>query len=129
MYHHWGCKLFIGHCLLLLLIDPWLFVKMFYIIFFYNSLFVIMFVTSCLYGLIDHFIKNNNIFIFRLLSSKMIFFVLYQYVTFPNIISELADGIQNENLSKGRDKLMLLLLQFISGSIQKNPPQDFVEVK
>ena len=88
-----------------------------------------MFVTSCLYGLIDHFIKNNNIFIFRLLSSKMIFFVLYQYVTFPNIISELADGIQNENLSKGRDKLMLLLLQFISGSIQKNPPQDFVEVK
>ena len=58
----------------------------------------------------------------------MIFFVLYQYVTFPNIISELADGIQNENLSKGRDKLMLLLLQFISGSIQKNPPQDFVEV-
>ncbi len=68
-------------------------------------------------------------FIFRLLSSKMIFLVLYQYVTFPNIISELADGIQNQNLSKGRDKLMLLLLQFISGSIQKNPPQDFVEVK
>jgi mediator of RNA polymerase II transcription subunit 23 len=66
--------------------------------------------------------------LFRLLSSNMIFFVLYQYITFPSIISELADGIQAENLRKGRDKLMLLLLQFISGSIQKNPSQDFVEV-
>ena len=51
-----------------------------------------------------------------------------QYVTFPSIIADLADSIQAENLSKGRDRLMWVLLQFISGSIQKNPSSDFTEV-
>lgn len=61
-------------------------------------------------------------------ATDLIFFVLYQYISFPTIITELSEGIQAEGLSKGRDKLMWVLLQFISGSIQKNPFSDFMGV-
>ena len=35
---------------------------------------------------------------------------------------------KDENLRKGRDKLMFLLLQFITGSIKNSATQDFVDV-
>ena len=40
----------------------------------------------------------------------------------------MADHIEKKQLKVGRDKLMWVLLQFISGSIQKNPTADFVPV-
>ena len=40
----------------------------------------------------------------------------------------MADHIEKKQLKAGRDKLMWVLLQFISGSIQKNPTADFVPV-
>ena len=49
-------------------------------------------------------------------------------MSFPHVISDLADQLEERNLTAGRDKLMWVLLQFISGSIQKNPTADFIPV-
>ena len=51
-----------------------------------------------------------------------------QFVSFPHVISELADHVETRRLKVGRDKLMWVLLQFISGSIAKNPTGDFLPV-
>ncbi|KAL3284506.1 hypothetical protein HHI36_018665 [Cryptolaemus montrouzieri] len=55
------------------------------------------------------------------LSSQLIYFVLFQFACFPNIVMSLHSRLQGRDLKKGRDQLMWLLLQFISGSIQRNP--------
>ena len=47
-------------------------------------------------------------------------------MSFPHVITDLADQLERRNLTAGRDKLMWVLLQFISGSIQKNPTADFI---
>ena len=47
-------------------------------------------------------------------------------MSFPHVISDLADQLEKRNLTAGRDKLMWVLLQFISGSIQKNHTADFI---
>ncbi|TRY84462.1 hypothetical protein DNTS_035817 [Danionella cerebrum] len=55
------------------------------------------------------------------LSSQLIFFVLFQFASFPHMLA-------GRGLIKGRDHLMWVLLQFISGSIQKNDLADFLPV-
>lgn len=62
------------------------------------------------------------------LSSQLIYFVLFQYASFPHMVLALHDKLAGRNLKKGRDHLMWVLLQFISGSIQKNPLNDFLPV-
>lgn len=62
------------------------------------------------------------------LSSQLIYFVLFQCATFPNIVNELHDRLLNSNLRKGRDDLMWALLQYISGSIQRNALTNFLPV-
>lgn len=59
------------------------------------------------------------------LSSHLIFFVLFQFASFPHMVLSLYCKLNGRNLKKGRDHLMWVLLQFISGSIQKNPLSDF----
>jgi len=59
------------------------------------------------------------------LSSQMIFFILFQFASFPHMVSAIAEKLQQKKLLKGRNKLMWVLLQFISGSIQKTPLADF----
>ena len=66
--------------------------------------------------------------LFRNVASDLIFFVLFQFVSFPHVISDLAEHIERTRLRAGRDKLMWVLLQFISGSIAKNPTGDFLPV-
>ena len=66
--------------------------------------------------------------LFRNVASDLIFFVLFQFVSFPHVISDLAEHIERTRLRAGRDKLMWVLLQFISGSIAKNPTGDFMPV-
>ncbi|GIY79141.1 mediator of RNA polymerase II transcription subunit 23 [Caerostris extrusa] len=61
------------------------------------------------------------------LSSQLIYFVLFQYASFPHIIMILHKKLGTK-LRKGRDHLMWVLLQFISGSIQKNQLSDFLPV-
>nr|XP_042903708.1 mediator of RNA polymerase II transcription subunit 23 [Parasteatoda tepidariorum] len=62
------------------------------------------------------------------LSSQLIYFVLFQYASFPDIIMILHGKLVGRNFRKGRDHLMWVLLQFISGSIQKNHLNDFLPV-
>uniref|UniRef100_T1HR14 Mediator of RNA polymerase II transcription subunit 23 n=1 Tax=Rhodnius prolixus TaxID=13249 RepID=T1HR14_RHOPR len=62
------------------------------------------------------------------LSSQLIYFVLLQFASFPNIVMALHDKLSARDLRKGRDHLMWVLLQFISGSIQRNPLTNFLPV-
>ncbi|KAJ8305857.1 hypothetical protein KUTeg_016402 [Tegillarca granosa] len=62
------------------------------------------------------------------LSSQVIYFVLFQFASFPHMVMSLYEKLKGRNLNKGRDHLMWVLLQFISGSIQKNPLKDFLPV-
>lgn len=55
------------------------------------------------------------------LSSQLIYFVLFQFASFPNLVMALHAKLYGRDLRKGRDHLMWVLLQFISGSIQRNP--------
>jgi mediator of RNA polymerase II transcription subunit 23 len=66
--------------------------------------------------------------LFRNLATDLIFFVLFQFVSFPAVITELSEAVEWRGLRAGRDRLMWLLLQFVSGSIQKNPAADFMPV-
>uniref|UniRef100_A0A1I8MQB3 Mediator of RNA polymerase II transcription subunit 23 n=1 Tax=Musca domestica TaxID=7370 RepID=A0A1I8MQB3_MUSDO len=59
------------------------------------------------------------------LSSQLIYFVLFQFASFTHIVLALCDKLSKKELRKGRDNLMWILLQFISGSIQKNPIENF----
>ena len=49
--------------------------------------------------------------LFRNISSALIFFVLFQFISFPAVITELADELERRELRAGRDRLMWLLLQ------------------
>nr|XP_020042455.1 mediator of RNA polymerase II transcription subunit 23 isoform X3 [Castor canadensis] len=62
------------------------------------------------------------------LSSQLIFFVLFQFASFPHMVLSLHQKLAGRGLIKGRDHLMWVLLQFISGSIQKNALGDFLPV-
>ncbi|XP_059618578.1 mediator of RNA polymerase II transcription subunit 23 [Phlebotomus argentipes] len=63
------------------------------------------------------------------LSSQLIYFVLFQFANFPTIVMALHDKLATRtDLRKGRDHLMWVLLQFISGSIQRNPLSNFLPV-
>ncbi|KAK0059322.1 mediator of RNA polymerase II transcription subunit 23-like isoform X2 [Biomphalaria pfeifferi] len=59
------------------------------------------------------------------LSSQLIYFVLFQFASFSHIVLSLYEKLKGKNLKKGRHHLMWVLLQFISGSIQKNPASLF----
>lgn len=54
--------------------------------------------------------------------------MLFQFASFPNIVKSLYSTLSVKDLRKGRNQLMWVLLQFISGSIQRNPLQNFLPV-
>lgn len=62
------------------------------------------------------------------ISSQLIYFVLFQFANFQSIVLALHDKLVSRDLRKGRDHLMWVLLQFISGSIQRNPLANFSPV-
>lgn len=62
------------------------------------------------------------------LSSQLIFFILFQFASFPHMVLSLHDKLSKSKLNKGRDHLMWVLLQFISGSIQKSALSAFAPV-
>ena len=76
------------------------------------------------------------------LCSELIFFLLYQFVSFSSFIDSIykiligrgrkeqtADQPLTESGCSGRDELMWALLQYISGSIAKNTVTDFLPVR
>ena len=65
------------------------------------------------------------------LSSELIFFLLYQFVTFPTFVDSIHKALSQRSkkpVKEGRDFLMWALLQYISGSIAKNSSTDFMTV-
>ncbi|XP_037947513.1 mediator of RNA polymerase II transcription subunit 23-like [Teleopsis dalmanni] len=69
---------------------------------------------------------SDNEWVWLHLSSQLIYFVLFQFVSFMQIVLALYEKLSKMELRKGRDQLMWILLQFISGSIQKNPIANFL---
>ncbi|XP_053964046.1 mediator of RNA polymerase II transcription subunit 23 [Anastrepha ludens] len=69
---------------------------------------------------------SMNEWVWLHLSSQLIYFVLFQFVSFSHIVTALYEKLSKKELRKGRDQLMWILLQFISGSIQKNPIANFL---
>ncbi|XP_014671221.1 PREDICTED: mediator of RNA polymerase II transcription subunit 23-like [Priapulus caudatus] len=66
--------------------------------------------------------------LWKTLSSNMVFFFLFQFISFPDLVTALHGKLANKNMTKGRDQLMWLLLQYISISIQKQPLSEFLPV-
>ncbi|KAI5729263.1 hypothetical protein M8J76_000799 [Diaphorina citri] len=58
---------------------------------------------------------SHTLWLWLHLSSQLIYFVLFQFAKFPNIVQSLYDKLS-------------VLLQFISGSIQRNPLNNFLPV-
>ncbi|XP_066992222.1 mediator of RNA polymerase II transcription subunit 23 isoform X2 [Anabrus simplex] len=71
---------------------------------------------------------TNSHWLWLHLSSQLIYFVLFQFASFPSIVLALHDKLAGRDLRRGRDHLMWVLLQFISGSIQRNPLNNFLPV-
>lgn len=62
------------------------------------------------------------------LSSQVIYLILTGFASFPNIVMGLHNKLIGREMKKGRDHLMWVLLQFISGSIQRNPLSNFLPI-
>ncbi|XP_008216793.1 mediator of RNA polymerase II transcription subunit 23 isoform X2 [Nasonia vitripennis] len=62
------------------------------------------------------------------LSSQLIHYVIFQFVSFPSLITAIHDRLAGREWKKARDHLMWVLLQFISGSIQRNPLTTFLPI-
>ncbi|XP_037977902.2 mediator of RNA polymerase II transcription subunit 23 [Plutella xylostella] len=62
------------------------------------------------------------------LSSQVIYLILFGFASFPNIVICLHSKLVGREMLKGRDHLMWVLLQFISGSIQRNPLSNFMPI-
>lgn len=71
---------------------------------------------------------THNQWLWLHLSSQLIYFVLFQCAAFPNIVNALHEKLATMNLRKGRDDLLWALLQYISGSIQRNALSNFLPV-
>ncbi|CAH4038427.1 mediator of RNA polymerase II transcription subunit 23 isoform X1 [Pieris brassicae] len=62
------------------------------------------------------------------LSSQVIYLILIGFASFPNIVMGLHSKLIGQDMKKGRDHLMWVLLQYISGSIQRNPLSTFLPI-
>ncbi|CAG2102015.1 unnamed protein product [Medioppia subpectinata] len=71
---------------------------------------------------------SPTFFLWQHLSSHLIYFVLFQFASFPHMVLCLHEKLCTKNLRKSREHLMWILLQFLSGSIQKNPLLDFLPI-
>ncbi|XP_065086456.1 mediator of RNA polymerase II transcription subunit 23 [Ochlerotatus camptorhynchus] len=77
---------------------------------------------------VDGEISSHTQWVWLHLSSQLIYFVLFQFATFQNIVNTLHDKLAVRNLRRGRDHLMWVLLQYISGSIQRNSITNFLPI-
>lgn len=72
--------------------------------------------------------SHPTLFLWQHLSSLVIYFVLFHYATFPHMVMNLHAKLLTKNYRYGREHLMWVLLQFISGAIQKNALNDFLPI-
>ncbi|XP_015787237.1 mediator of RNA polymerase II transcription subunit 23 [Tetranychus urticae] len=64
--------------------------------------------------------------LWQILSGHLITFIILNHISFPQLVRSLHESLAARNSKKGRDHLMWMLLQYISGSIQKTPLTDFL---
>ena len=67
-----------------------------------------------------YFPDSNMSLLWWNLSSELIFFLLFQFLTFPTFVENIHQNLMERShisMKEGRDFLMWALLQFISGSI------------
>lgn len=69
---------------------------------------------------------SQTLCLWQILSCHLITFIILNHISFPQLVRTLTDLLAARNLRKGRDHLMWVLLQYISGSIQKTPLVDFL---
>lgn len=62
------------------------------------------------------------------LASQMIYFIIFEFISFPKMVESLHQKLAQRNITKGREHLLWVLLQYVSGSIQKNPVADFIPI-
>ena len=72
--------------------------------------------------------SNQTLFLWQHISCHLIYFVLFNHISFSHMVLNLRDQLSNKNFRKGREHLMWVLLQFISGSIQKNLLVDILPI-
>ncbi|KAG9510935.1 Mediator of RNA polymerase II transcription subunit 23, partial [Fragariocoptes setiger] len=72
--------------------------------------------------------RNELLFQWQHLSCNLLYFVLFHHASFPHIVDNLYEKLKTLNIRRGREHLMWCLLQYISGSIQKQPLSDFLPV-
>ena len=72
--------------------------------------------------------SHPTLFLWQHLSSLVIYFVLFHYASFPHMVMNLHSKLLTKSYRNGREHLMWVLLQFISGAIQKNPLNDFLPI-
>ena len=72
--------------------------------------------------------SHPTLFLWQHLSSHLIYFVLFHHASFPHMVLSLHSKLSSKNYKKGREHLMWVLLQFISGAIQKNALVDFLPI-
>lgn len=73
---------------------------------------------------------NEHLFHWQHLSCNLLYFVLFHHATFAHIVDDLYNKLLAKNLKRGREHLMWVLLQYISGSIQREkiPMNEFLNV-
>ncbi|KAL7298235.1 mediator of RNA polymerase II transcription subunit 23 [Trichogramma pretiosum] len=62
------------------------------------------------------------------LSSQLICYVLSQFANFPSFVMAIHEKLAGREWKKSRDHLMWVLLQFISGCIQRKPASTFYPI-
>lgn len=72
--------------------------------------------------------SHPTLFLWQHLSSLVIYFVLFHYASFPHVVMNLHTKLLAKSYRNGREHLMWVFLQFISGAIQKNPLNDFLPI-
>ncbi|XP_050057825.1 mediator of RNA polymerase II transcription subunit 23-like [Aphis gossypii] len=71
---------------------------------------------------------EENHWLWLHISSQLIYFILFQFSVFPNIVNALHEKLLKKDLHRSRDRLMWVLLQYISGSIQRNSLENILPV-
>lgn len=68
------------------------------------------------------------LFFWQHLSSQTIYFVLFHHASLPHMLIELHTKLKANPIRSGREQLMWMLLQFLSGVMLKGPIEDFLPV-
>lgn len=70
--------------------------------------------------------QSSTLSLWQLIASHLIHFILFNHISFPHVVQNLTEKLSSKSLRRGREHLMWVWLQIISGSIQKYSLSDFL---